>query len=162
SSVPLQKEVKHPQKRLQHLAGRNVLKVISPHFPIEEIKINHQGRPYLPNDTYHFSITHIGKYAAAIVSTECPVGIDIEKISSRIHRLAPRFLSVEEMKKIDKNDLNYTLCWSTKEAIYKWYQKKDTQFRKHISILSPLSTEDNPFNAVLNCNGYQKKLEVHF
>ena len=66
--VPLQKQISHPHKRLQHLAGRLLLKELVPGFPVELIRIADTKKPYLENEPYHFSISHCGDYAAAIVS----------------------------------------------------------------------------------------------
>ena len=38
-AVPLKREITHPHKRLQHLAGRYLLKTLFPGFPYEEIMI---------------------------------------------------------------------------------------------------------------------------
>ena len=78
SNVPLQQEVTHPLKRLQHLAGRFLLQFLYPGFPYELIRIADTRKPYLPNEQYHFSISHCGDYAAAIVSSDQRVGVDIE------------------------------------------------------------------------------------
>src|SRR6187397_2210460 len=67
-SVPLQKEITHPHKRLQHLAGRFLLKHLYPGFPVALIKIADTKKPFLEDEAYHFSISHCNDYAAAIVS----------------------------------------------------------------------------------------------
>ena len=59
----------HAQKRLQHLAGRYLLTELFPDFPLEEILIADTRKPYLEDEQYHFSISHFGHYAAAIVSS---------------------------------------------------------------------------------------------
>ena len=37
--VPLQTQITHPRKQLQHLAGRYLLKVLYPDFPYDLIRI---------------------------------------------------------------------------------------------------------------------------
>ena len=66
--VPLKRDVSHPHKRLQHLAGRYLLPVVFADFPLEEILIADTRKPFLPDEKYHFSISHCGDYTAAIVS----------------------------------------------------------------------------------------------
>ena len=66
--VPLKRDVSHPFKRLQHLAGRYLLSFLFPDFPLEEIRIADTRQPFLASEKYHFSISHCGHYAAAIVS----------------------------------------------------------------------------------------------
>ena len=91
--VPLQRAITHPHKRLQHLAGRYLLKYFFPDFPYHEIAIADTRKPYLPYEQYHFSISHCGDYAAAIISSTHRVGIDIEIPSEKVERIKHKFLS---------------------------------------------------------------------
>ncbi|HQD09283.1 MAG TPA: hypothetical protein PLQ65_06445 [Flavihumibacter sp.] len=94
--VPLKRDVTHPYKRLQHLAGRFLLRELFADFPLAEIEVADTKKPFLPNEKYHFSISHSGNFAAAIVSSESRVGIDIELVTPRIERIAHKFLCAEE------------------------------------------------------------------
>ena len=82
AKVPLKKDVSHPHKRLQHLAGRYLLPELFPDFPLEEIVIADTKKPFLENEKYHFSISHCGNFAAAIVSSRDRVGVDIEMVTT--------------------------------------------------------------------------------
>ncbi|HEV8081101.1 MAG TPA: 4-phosphopantetheinyl transferase, partial [Chitinophagaceae bacterium] len=62
--VPLQREITHPHKQLQHLAGRYLLQHLYPDFPYHLIEIADTRKPFLPDEEYHFSISHCGDYAA--------------------------------------------------------------------------------------------------
>ncbi len=95
-SVPLQRTITHPHKRLQHLAGRYLLPFLFPDFPHEEIEIADTRKPFLPDEQYHFSISHCGDYAAAIVSSTERVGIDIEMITPRVDRIKHKLLHEDE------------------------------------------------------------------
>jgi len=152
SNVPLQKEVTHPHKRLQHLAGRFLLQFLFPGFPYELIKIADTRKPYLPNEQYHFSISHGADYAAAIVSSNQRVGIDIEIPSGKVEKIKDKFLSKKEQEIFNVHrsmfnspssaDLRLathdsrltTLLWSAKEAVYKWNVNGGIDFRKHIQL----------------------------
>ena len=136
----LQRNITHPHKRLQHLAGRHLLSILFPNFPIELIKIADTKKPFLEDEAFHFSISHCGDYAAAIVSTTNRVGVDIEVPHPKIDRIQHKFLTIEEEEVLNafnqnKNDL-LTLAWSAKEAIYKWYGLGQVDFKKHININS--------------------------
>jgi 4'-phosphopantetheinyl transferase EntD len=87
---------------LQHLAGRYLLKYLFPDFPHEEILIADTRKPYLPNEQYHFSISHCGDYAAAIVSSTHRVGIDIEIPSIKVQRIAHKFIHENEKQWLDE------------------------------------------------------------
>jgi 4'-phosphopantetheinyl transferase len=100
-NVPQHRDVTHPHKRLQHLAGRFLLQFLFPDFPYELIQIADTRKPYLPNEQYHFSISHCGDYAAAIVSRDKRVGVDIEIISPKIEKIKNKFLSETELAALD-------------------------------------------------------------
>jgi phosphopantetheinyl transferase len=139
--VPLQREITHPHKRLQHLAARYLLKYLFPDFPHEEILIADTRKPYLPNEQYHFSVSHSGNYAAALVSSDHRVGIDIEKVSDKIPVIMHKFMH--------ENDLLYsnasylydrspshllTIIWSAKEALFKWYSLGGIDFKENMQL----------------------------
>jgi phosphopantetheinyl transferase len=134
-NVPHHREVTHPKKRLQHLAGRFLLQYIRPDFPYSLIEIADTRKPYLPGEQYHFSISHCGDYAAAIVSGDKRVGIDVEIPVEGILRIRDKFLSPPEQARFGTDDMELlTLLWSCKESIFKWYGSGEVDFRKHIIL----------------------------
>jgi len=137
SNVPLQQEVTHPLKRLQHLAGRFLLQFLFPGFPYELIKIADTRKPYLASEQYHFSISHCGDYAAAIVSKDQRVGIDIEIPSKKAQLIRNKFLTQKEQSlySLTTHSLQITtLLWSVKESVFKWYGDGSIDFRRHIQL----------------------------
>ena len=143
-SVPLKRDVSHAQKRLQHLAGRYLLRELFEDFPLEEILIADTRKPYLSDEKYHFSISHFGHYAAAIASRSNRVGVDVEKASPSIEKIRTKFLSPQESKiafeNIEKSGhrlRQLTLLWSAKESIFKWYSLGQVNFKDHIQWTEP-------------------------
>ncbi|MFI5155201.1 MAG: 4'-phosphopantetheinyl transferase family protein [Chitinophagales bacterium] len=146
--VPLKNDVSHPHKRLQHLAGRWLLPYLFPDFPLEEILIADTRKPFLRDEKYHFSISHCGDFAAAIVSSKNRVGVDVELIVPRIEKIQHKFISPEEYelaaahwpksfvgrKEQEGMHALQTLIWSAKEAVYKWYGDGLVDFRRHIIL----------------------------
>jgi len=138
-SVPSQRNISHPHKRLQHLAGRFLLRFLFPDFPSGEIEIADTRKPYLLNEQYHFSISHGGDYAAAIVSQNQRVGIDIELFAEKIHRIAHKFLDEEEMG-LTQNSMRLpdtqllTTYWSVKETVFKWWSYGNISLKENIKI----------------------------
>jgi len=139
-TVPLQNEITHPHKRLQHLAGRYLLRYLFPDFPYELIRIADTRKPFLENEAYHFSISHCGDFAAAIVSSEKRVGVDVEIYSDKIERVKEKFVNRVEENTLEHfaphNHVNkyLTLMWSCKESIFKWYGNGQVDFRKHMQM----------------------------
>lgn len=141
TQVPLQKSISHWHKRLQHLAGRLLLKEMYPDFPVPMIQIADTKKPYLEDEPFHFSISHCGDYAAAIVSKEYRVGVDVELVSDKIGMLRKKFLSEAEMKMLSTqcamtNDQCLTLCWSVKESVFKWWGKGSVDFKRGMVLQS--------------------------
>ena len=137
NKVPLPREITHPHKQLQHLAGRYLLQYLYPDFPYELIAIADTRKPFLPNEAYHFSISHCGDYAAAIVCKSNRVGIDIELITNKVEKIKHKFLNEEEMAHVESQVSNVkylTLLWCCKEAIFKWYGRGEVDFKKHIHL----------------------------
>jgi 4'-phosphopantetheinyl transferase EntD len=154
--VPLKRDVTHPFKRRQHLAGRYLLSELFPEFPVEEIRIADTRQPFLAGDPFHFSISHCGAYAAAIVSKTYRVGVDIELVTPRITRVAEKFLNEGEMNLFNEDYSVFleqwglrgrveqellTLIWSAKEALFKWYGRGELDFKRHMQLTGNIRNE---------------------
>ena len=142
NQVPLSKKIQHPHKRKQHLAGRYLLSFLAADFPLSEIAIADSRKPYLKDEKYHFSISHCGDYAAAIISKTQRVGIDIEIFDDKVIRIQNKFLNENERAFLAENNDHslalYTTLWCAKEAIYKWFSFGKVNFKKNI-LLAPFS-----------------------
>ena len=139
--VPLQREITHPHKQLQHLAGRYLLQHLYPDFPYHLIEIADTRKPFLPNEEYHFSISHCGDYAAVIVSKDNRVGIDIELVTAKVERVKHKFLSEDELSMVNGqwSMVNpeiqlLTLLWCCKEVVFKWYGDGGVDFKDNIHL----------------------------
>ena len=148
--VPLKKEVSHPYKRLQHLAGRYLLPELYADFPLHEIEIADTRKPFLQDEKYHFSISHCGNYAAAMASSKNRVGVDIELVTPRMYDIAHKFLNPEEQafitewKHITHLHLQLiTILWSAKESIYKWFGEGQMDFKRHMYLNGPVVFHSN-------------------
>lgn len=165
SNVPQHRAVTHPHKRLQHFAGRFLLQYLFPAFPYELIKIADTRKPFLPDEQYHFSISHCGDYAAAIVSKDKRVGIDIEIPAEKISKIMYKFLSAKEHELFhliqpDKDRIPFsTLLWSAKEAVFKWYGNGGVDFRKEIQL-----KKQHEENETINCffSKNSSELNIHY
>jgi phosphopantetheinyl transferase len=145
-SVSAQKEISHPYKRLQHLAGRYLLTVLAPDLPHSSLEITKEGKPVLTEGDFQLSISHCGNFAAAIVSNKKPVGIDVELETPRLQAIAPKFLDeIERSFLSDWGDFPHmhlqllTMLWSAKEAVFKWYGKGQVDFRQHIHLCDAIT-----------------------
>lgn len=140
------REIKHPHKRLQHLAGRHLLTVLFPDFPLSEIKMGVTRKPFVATDNWHFTISHCGDYVAALISRSHPCGIDIEEPKEKIIALSQKFFNQRE----DEMQQGYsipqalyaTIIWCIKEAVFKWYGLGGVDFAGDIQVTQLWINED--------------------
>lgn len=84
-----------------------------------------EGKPLLKG--YHISISHTRGYAALIISRRHEVAVDIEYVSGRVKRVAPKFLREDE-KASDLTDL--LVSWCAKETVYKLFSDSNLQYHQ--------------------------------
>ena len=142
------RDIQHPHKRIQHLAGRYLLQRLHKSLPNHNILIGDNNKPYFENDHCYFSISHCRDYAAVVVSEQVPAGIDVEVISPLALKLSHKFMNETEMafliQDIEIDTKIATAIWSIKEAVFKWYGKGKVDFKKDIVV------EENPLEIVAN------------
>lgn len=171
STVPVQREIRHWHKRLQHLAGRLLLKELYPEFPVELIQVADTKKPFLENEPFHFSISHCGDYAAAIVSKTHRVGVDVELLNEKIGQVQHKFTDDEELKifawrpsgNIQYSIINIqclTLCWSIKESVFKWWGNGQVDFKRDIVIRSITGLPEQGMVTCIFKNEFE--LHVHY
>jgi len=180
--VPLQRSITHPHKRLQHLAGRFLLKHLFDDFPYREIQIASTRKPFLPDEQYHFSISHCGDYAAAIVSKNERVGIDIEIPTEKVFRILHKFLHKEELMQFqlassqvvlldeqlgdfeleDADPAFPTLLWSIKESIFKWWGWGEVDFSDAMRLSYFEAQEQGALSAMFIKNEIEIPLTVQY
>ena len=116
----------HQRRRLEWLATR-----VSVHHSLgieAPISYHKNGNPFLKESPLYISVSH-SKDKVVVIVSELPVGVDIEFISEKAHRLQSRFLTLEEQTKLfDGLSTPHltTACvkgWAAKEAAFKYYSQ---------------------------------------
>ncbi|MFN3555847.1 MAG: 4'-phosphopantetheinyl transferase family protein [Bacteroidales bacterium] len=135
--------LKTPTRKQHWLAYRLILPYLVRENELTSITYDEYGKPYLNNGVRHISVSHSGKYSALIASPDYTVGIDIEKIEDKIHRVKHKFLNDIEISEVKPNLSVESLyiIWAAKEALYKLHGKRDILFREHIYI-EPFDPEE--------------------
>jgi len=151
---------KNESRRKQWFACRALLGQLLQLDPVK-ICYDEHGKPYLEGFGGEISFSHTRDYAAVLINENGPAGIDIEKISPRIERIAGRFLQEGELVQIGKyqetqhkppedsnnregegppvqgnppTELLY-IHWCSKEALYKFYGKPSVDLKNDIYII---------------------------
>lgn len=123
-------------KKKERLASRACLQALAEamNIPYHGIHKDEHDKPHLIDHKHHISISHTYPYVAGIIHSHLPTGIDIEKPTDKLIRLAYRFLSKEELQNAGADVKKLCVYWTGKEAIYKLNGKKGLIFKRDIRI----------------------------
>nr|WP_042244873.1 4'-phosphopantetheinyl transferase family protein [Nonlabens ulvanivorans] len=142
------------------LSIRHLLRVAG--YTDQNLYYNVDGKPHL-DDGMNISITHSYEFTAIIISNE-PVGIDIEKLRDKIKRIAPKFIGYEEEFVTELEDAiePLTVIWGgAKESMYKLYGTKGLGFKAHCYV-EPFEMDLNHTISRIVYNGDNFKYDVYF
>lgn len=151
--------------RKQHwLSYHLIIKKIINSPELLDINYSPFGRPIILNHVSRISVSHSGLYAAAMVSSKKPVGIDIEKIHPRIEKVIHKFLNNQELEDLKRD---YTIehmhvCWSAKEAMYKFYHRRQLDFRENMIIDPFVFQPQGEITARIHLPNFQRRLLLHY
>jgi 4'-phosphopantetheinyl transferase len=128
--------ISNEQKQIEFFCSRLTIRHLAKHLGIKYlgIKKDEYGKPYLVGSDWQMSLTHTANYVAAVMHPTNALGMDMEKPSDKIRRIAKKVFSEKEI--IDAEDDLEKLCilWSAKEALYKLYGKRQVFFIEHLMI----------------------------
>ncbi len=147
-NIPKFKSLK---RKKEYLATRILLNKLAPKT---QISYNIYGAPEL-NISKQISISHSDKYVLIGISN-LSIGVDIQKVDVRTKNYLNRFNNESKGITLDKNKA--TLIWSCKEAIFKWHQKGQINFKTDIKIY-PFEIVDN---GKIIAEFKEKKVELKF
>ena len=96
----------------------------------DQIQYNELGKPQLKDGRF-ISISH-DKNFVGIILHEHEVGLDIQTVEERIHRIAHKFCNENELAQFHSTE-ERTAIWCTKEAIFKFFGT-DVPFAESITV----------------------------
>jgi len=127
--------LRSPKRRQEWLGGRMAAKAALLRVPMpsqfQQLTLlpDEHGRPLasgpIADRRLSLSISHSGRYAAALAVPCCGCGIDLQEISDRISGLTHYFASAAELKLLEEafdtetHPTRLTMLWAVKEAIKK-------------------------------------------
>ena len=117
------------------LHSRNALQLLLQQNPLTlEKDVN--GKMQHPSANKYLSLSHCTGWAIA-VEADCAIGVDIQTYSSKLERIATKYIPMEQLKtlKATPNYQDYLhLHWGIKEALFKLYGKGQLDYKKHLLI----------------------------
>jgi len=152
-------QISYEKRRLEWMAARYVQRQLCDDSLVKD----EWGKPHLESQEGFVSIGHCTGYAAAIFSKQSPVGIDIEPIHDKVHRIAQKFLSEIEFNFMDASRMTEHLItsWGVKEVVYKWYGKKALSFQRNIQI-QPFSLDSKHAEVLFILDNQRTSKQVKF
>jgi 4'-phosphopantetheinyl transferase len=154
----------HNELRRQHWLSYRILirKILGRNDVM--VHYNDIGKPYLENPSAHISVTHSGRYSAVIYNGKKPVGIDIERLQDRIEKISERFLSEDELRKInpEKRIQHLVTLWAAKEALYKLRGRTDVEFAEQILIEPFVPMQSGEFRGKFIIDDIEKEYLLHY
>lgn len=136
-------DIHHPLKQVEFFASRLCIQALANRLNINYlgIKKDESGKPFLVGTDWHLSLTHTIKYIVVAMHPTNALGIDMEKPSEKLRRVAHKFLTETELKEAGDDLEKLCIYWSAKEALYKLYGKKKVSFIEHLHV-SPFVKND--------------------
>ncbi len=158
-------DFKNENRKKQWLAARLITKKLLPVGFAPELYYDDNGKPHFVHHNFQVSLSHSSDLVASIISKKHLLGIDIEKLQTRILKLGKRFLNKEEYSQLipGKEIENLYIYWGAKEALYKLYGKKELIFNENI-ILDPVydPVYNGSFKGKISINDFNKEFEIFF
>lgn len=133
--------------------------LVNQFFSDVEIVYDEFGKPSLSNH-WNISISHSGEFVAIILNEKENCGIDIEKISSKVERIKHKFLNEDDLKIITTHE-HLTLFWGAKEALYKYYGKKEVLFIENLFI-KDFTDQKNSLKGVISMPDFKVEIKMEW
>jgi len=144
--------------RSQFLASRKLIGLINP-----DLRISYKEDIPILSDNKNISISHSDEIVTILISKENGIGVDVEKIKNKVHSVASKFLSSNEIGFFgrDPSTRQLTRAWTAKEAIYKALRKPGISFSENI-ILDEFNDKAQSANAKFISSDQETTFKLYF
>ena len=126
-------------------------------FGFEHIHYDQVGAPFIEGEGF-ISISHSKNIVGIGMCKDFKIGLDIEPIHDKILNIKHKFLSLDEIEKLDcDSTTELTKVWSGKESMYKISGTKGINFRTELSLIK--RNEEN-WEGIFKNEEYQIRTEL--
>ena len=175
SEEELRASLSHPEyfeAKIRNLkpGSRRLMEILSVRRALKELMYGEEkrivydrfGKPSIDEpDAPYISFSHTKQYVAVITS-DVPVGIDIERRGDRVQRVVPQFLTPDEVTVLSLTpdiDLAFHLAWSGMESAFKVLGQSFYDLKKLTSIVCV----DMELKLILlHVEGRELPMRIHF
>ena len=157
-------EVVHPQKRLEWLAGRALMKTLVEHVGLsyEGMRKDEFGKPFLKTHSHQISLSHSFPYVAAQIDASQSVGIDVEQTKEKLRQVGPRVLSPEETADAGNDLVKLCIYWCAKEALYKIHGRRNVLFSDHLRIKPFALSDRGTLQCLIDLDEARAKIDLGY
>ena len=127
---------RHPQARLQWLASRLLLFRHLGADNFQQLARNERGKIYLKDSNTNISISH-SENMIAVAFSKKQFGIDIQKFTEKIPRLALKFIPEKDLNILQEQDSFFKTAhvhWGVKEAMFKADNEGKLDYRENLIL----------------------------
>ena len=118
------------KRRREHLAWRRIVRrELGAKIHID---YNDVGAPIVDVADRWISVAHGGE-SVAVAIADMPIGVDIERLERDFDRVAPRYMTAEELA-LSKDEHWACYVWCAKEAMYKLYGRRGVELRGELRV----------------------------
>ncbi len=161
SDIEIVNSFTHMARKKEWICIRLLLIKLSKNY---SIGYHESGKPYLKDSSAHISISHTKEFAGLIISDSFSVGIDLERISPRIEKIAHKFVSEKEEKIISgKNTLEKLfVIWGVKEVLFKMHSIGELIFKEHLSVMPFEFNNSGVLESQISKDDFQKRYSLRY
>lgn len=131
---------------------------------IPALEYDENGKPRLADQTSSVSISHTKHFVGVMITAKKLCGIDLELISPRIEKIAPRFLSEREKKfnEGSKSLKSLYMIWGAKEVLFKIYSKGNIVFKENLEVDPFNPDQDSILTAHIIIKKFRRSYSVNY
>ena len=134
AELELLEGISSKSRRAERLAWRGLLRKVAG----EECRVSYskQGTPCIENSQYKYiSVSHCADCVALLLSDK-PCGVDVERVERNFERVARKYISDAEREGLPVDSpLKMAAVWCAKEALYKMMSREGVDFLRDIELL---------------------------
>ena len=156
--------VGHEKKKKEFVAGRLVLKELLRYYGMAYKGVVKESdlKPTLVGSRYQISLSHSHDYATAVVDPENKTAIDIELVSHKLIKLAPKFLTDEEQAFCQSDIEKLTLLWCAKETLYKIYPGRGIHVKENLFVRAFPNEKEGLMGAEIVLGSQKWLYQMHY
>jgi 4'-phosphopantetheinyl transferase len=161
---PLPGTLTNPNKRLEHIAARALVKSLmnSLNEPYRGIRKDEFGKPFPASSSFQLSLSHSYPYVAALLDRHNSAGIDLEQFKFKLLKIAPRVLSITELENAGRDVKKHCIYWCAKEALIKIYGKKGLVLAQNLKIEPFELRNEGYISGKIIVNGMETKVPLYY